>query len=110
MEVRVITYDLLAEGEGRLSQWQERLWRLPGMIVWVASLPLRSIRFRSFATTKLIRACDRYCVPLPLPTDRYDGKFVFAMGSVLAFTLLAYWSLTDYWDVHWYAGEDGVSE
>ena len=93
-----------------MSQREERLWRPPGKIVWAARLPLQSLRFRSFATTKFIRACDRFCVPLPLPADRYDGKFVFSVVGVLAFTLLAYWSLTDYWDVQWYAGEDGVSE
>ena len=87
-----------------MSQREERLWRPPGKIVWAARLPLQSLRFRSFASTKFIRACDRFCVPLPLPADRYDGKFVFSVVGVLAFTLLAYWSLTDYWDVQWYAG------
>ena len=29
---------------------------------------------------------------------------------MLAFTLLAYWTVTDFWDVGWFAGEDGVSE
>lgn len=47
---------------------------------------------------------------LPLQADRYDGKFLLALASVLSFTLLAYWTLTDYWDVQWFAGEDGVSE
>ena len=58
----------------------------------------------------VLNFCDRFYTRLPLRADRYDGRFLFALAGVLAFTLLAYWSLTDYWDVQWYAGEDGASE
>lgn len=67
-------------------------------------------RFIAFLTAKFLQASDRLFRPLPLQPDRYDRKFAFAVGSVLVFTLLAYWTLTDFWDVQWFAGEDGVSE
>lgn len=61
-------------------------------------------------TAKLVQGVDRFFDLTPLRPDRYDGRFLLALGGVLAFTLLAYWSLMDFWDVAWYAGEDGVSE
>ena len=67
-------------------------------------------RFGAVLTAKLLQASDRLFQPLPLQADRYDRKFLFAVGSVLAFTLLAYWTLTDFWNVQWFAGEDGLSE
>ena len=64
----------------------------------------------AFLTAKLLQASDRLFQPSPFQADRYDRKFLFAVGSVLAFTLLAYWTLTDFWNVQWFAGEDGLSE
>ncbi|MCH9036449.1 MAG: hypothetical protein IH860_03900 [Chloroflexi bacterium] len=61
-------------------------------------------------TARLVQGVDRFFDLTPLRPDRYDGRFLLALGGVLAFTLLAYWSLMDFWDVAWYAGEDGVSE
>ena len=56
------------------------------------------------------RLVDRYCSSIPLRPDRYDRLFFLRLAAVFVFTLLAYWTLTDYADVQWYAGEDGVSE
>ena len=60
--------------------------------------------------TKLNKVSDLFGGRLPLQADRYDGKFFLALGGVLAFTLVSYWSLTRHPDVQWFAGEDGVSE
>ena len=75
-----------------------------------ASLPFWPTRFRSLVTGVFDFALYRFFHQLPLAVDKYDGKFALGMAGVLVFTLLAYWSLTDYWNVQWYAGEDGVSE
>ena len=75
-----------------------------------ASLPLWSPRFRTFLGIKLVQTFDRSCHSIPLKAEKYDVKFFLAVGGVLVFTLLVYWSLTDYWDLKWYAGEDGASE
>ena len=61
-------------------------------------------------TSNLIALAERVCDRLPVEADRYDGRFVLAAGGVLGFTLLAFWSLTVYGDVQWFAGEDGLSE
>ena len=67
-------------------------------------------RIRVPISGKASQMFERAFPRVPLQSDRYDGKFLVALGGVLCFTLVAYWSLTDYWDVQWYAGEDGVSE
>ncbi len=67
-------------------------------------------RIGSLLSGRLIWAADRFFQPVPLARDRFDRRFLLALVAVLAFTLVAYWSLTDYWDVGWFAGEDGVSE
>ena len=82
----------------------------PGIMSRAASLPLRPSRLSAFLSTKLVQATDRFFSRLPLQADRYDGKFVLGVGSMLVFTAVSFWSLTRYWDVNWYAGEDGVSE
>ena len=75
-----------------------------------ASLPVWPTRFRSLLRGACVTALDRFFQRVPLAADRYDGKFALGLAGVLVFTLLAYWTLTDYWNVQWYAGEDGVSE
>ena len=77
---------------------------------WATGLLPWSARVRAFLPARLVQASNLFSQRLPLPSDQYGIKFVFAVGSVLVFTLLAYWSLTDFYDVKWYAGEDGVSE
>ena len=67
-------------------------------------------RFRGPLSGKASQLSERVFPRVPLRSDRYDGKFLIALGGVLSFTLVAYWTLTDYWDVKWYAGGDGVSE
>lgn len=77
---------------------------------WTRTFPLWLSRPRFFLSAQLMHAADRFCRRLPLRADQHDGRFFFAVGGVLGFTLLSYWSLTAYWDVRWFAGEDGVSE
>ena len=67
-------------------------------------------RVHGLLTGRLIRIVDRFFDRIPLDPDKYDARFFVALAGVLTFTLLAYWTLTDYWDVQWFAGEDGVSE
>ena len=74
------------------------------------ALPALMSHSRTFLISKILKAADRFFTPISLQADRYDGKFLLALTSVLGFTLLAHWTLTDYWDVQWFAGEDGVSE
>ena len=47
---------------------------------------------------------------IPLPADRYDARFGVAAIGALAFTVLTYLSVTYYWEVRWFTGEDGVTE
>ncbi len=79
------------------------------MLATPALPPLMS-HSRTFLISKILEAADHFFTRLSLQADRYDGKFLLALASVLSFTLLAYWTLTDYWDIQWFAGEDGVSE
>ena len=92
------------------ASYVNRPWGWLRMFLSAISLPVRPPRTRAFLSTKLIQASDRFFHRLPFQSDQYDGKFFFAVGGVLGFTLLVYWSLTDYWDVKWFAGEDGASE
>jgi len=55
-------------------------------------------------------ARDRLFHPVPLPADRYDRGFFLALSALLAFTGVCYWSLSAYWRVQWFAGEDGLTE
>ena len=58
----------------------------------------------------LSQAVNRSFHRIPLQRDKYDVKFAVAVGVVLVFSVVSFWSLTEYGDVQWYAGEDGVSE
>ncbi len=75
-----------------------------------AKLPLRPSRLSGLPTATIICIADRFFARIPLQADRYDSRFFLGIGSVLGFSLLSYWSLTTYWDVKWFAGEDGASE
>ena len=57
-----------------------------------------------------LRALDRVTDRIPLQPDRYGRGFFLLLSSVLGLTALSYWSLGTFWDVPWYAGEDGVTE
>ncbi|MEE9285869.1 MAG: hypothetical protein V3V35_09110 [Dehalococcoidia bacterium] len=48
--------------------------------------------------------------PIPIPPDRFDRNFAIAIGSVFVFTVLTYCLVTFYWGVHWFTGEDGITE
>ena len=79
--------------------------RLPG--TGLSSWPAR---VGTLLSTGVIVAADRFFHPVPLAPDRFDRRFFLGLLGVLVFTLVTYWSLIDYWDVGWFAGEDGVSE
>ena len=57
-----------------------------------------------------LRALDRVADRIPLQPDRYGRGVFLLLFGVLGFTVLSYWSLGTFWDVPWYAGEDGVTE
>ena len=86
------------------------VWGRSGVVLGAAIIPLWSSRVRAFLTAGFFQVANRLSRPIPLTADRYDGRFLLATGGVLAFTLLAHWSLTAYKDLKWFGGEDGASE
>ena len=86
-----------------------RLWAWPATRLWAAD-PLGLTRLRTLLVTKLLEASDRFFERLPLQADRYDRRFLFALGGVLGFLGAAYWALPAYWHVDWFAREDRVVE
>lgn len=110
LQPSTIMDDPLEDGRAGLRGQLVKSWVWRGILGYAASPLSPSRPLHALLSAKLIHAVDRNSSRIPLEADRFDRGFLLAIGSVLAFTLLAYWSLTDYWDVEWFAGEDGVSE
>ena len=87
----------MAYGEDRRASRRAALPRWPG-------------RLRAFFTTKLLETADRFFDQLPLQADRYGRGFLLALGGILGFIGLSYWTVSMYWDVDWFAREDGALE
>ena len=100
----------MKEAEPKRLGSEFRPWTPLAIMLWASNVPLKSSALRALLSTIFTQAPDRLFRSIPVKADQYDLKFFCAVGSVLAFTLVAYWLLTDYWDVKWFAGEDGVSE
>jgi len=84
-------------------------WGWAGLTVAAITLPLgnetlRSRLARAIRPIAAGRANDR------LPPDRYGPGFFLALFAVLAFTVVAHWSLRTYVEVGWLESEDGLSE
>ena len=77
---------------------------------WSAFLPRWPSRLWASLSAGIVVTADRRFDRLPLRADRYDRRFFLAAGGVLAFTVLAYWSLTFSSDAGWLRREDGLSE
>ena len=91
-------------------EYDERKRLRQGESDWYAGLRVQVQRTSSVIVRALIWLADRYFQRIPFRPDRYDGKFFFKLAGVLVFTGVAYWLLTEYDQVQWFAGEDGVSE
>ena len=98
------------DGEGRWLRRGVTMWGWAGIVLGATLFVLGTPRFRSRLAAGLFQAVDRTFHHLPLPVDRYDRRFFLAISGVLAFSLLAHWTLTVFEDVDWLEGEDGVSE
>lgn len=87
-----------------------RTWGWSGIITGSVSLIFSWQRVRSKIRTAGSWLARKTTHPLPLPADRFRGKFFLSAATVLVFTALTHWSLTAYKDVNWFGGEDGASE
>ncbi len=73
-------------------------------------VPRWTSRLGAYLSVRIVLAADHRFDRLALSADRYDHRFLFAVGGVLGFTVLTYWSLWRYWDLRWFASEDGLTE
>ena len=98
------------DGEGRWLRRGVSMWGWAGIALGATLFLLGTPRFRARLAARFFQAVDRTFHRLPFPADRYDRRFFLAISGVLAFSLLAHWTLTVFEDVDWLEGEDGVSE
>ena len=67
-------------------------------------------RVRTSLSVRLVRVADARFQRIGLPTDSYDARFFGALGAITGFTVLTYGLLLRYWDLAWFASEDGLTE
>jgi hypothetical protein len=66
--------------------------------------------FQRGIADRIVQTVDRRFDRVALAADRYDRRFLLALSATLAFTLVTYWSIWRYWDLRWFASEDGLTE
>ncbi len=61
-------------------------------------------------TQKLLGAADRFFAPTHLAPDRYGQAFYTLLTGMLLVTLVTFALIFKWWDVRWFAAEDGLTE
>jgi hypothetical protein len=67
-------------------------------------------RVRTSLSGRLARVADAHFVRTGLPADSYDARFFGALAAITGFTVLTYGLVQRYWDLAWFASEDGLTE
>ena len=84
-------------------------WGWAGLTVAAIALPLGNKMVRS-RLARLFRLIDDGQENDRVPPDRYGPGFFLSLFGVLAFAVIAHWSLRTYLEVGWLESEDGLSE